>query len=131
MADPLIDPESWEMMKSQTDPEFLAELIEVYLSDSPELIEQMRRGLAAGDCDTVRRSAHTLKSNSASFGEARVVYGYSATHLGDPPLLNVELFDKDNQKLSEFHAWNPLIPFRQGLAIDGTNPCIPKIMKIA
>ena len=72
MPDSLIDPESWEMMKSQTGPEFLAELIDMYLSDSPDLIEQMRRGLAAGDCDTVRRSAHTLKSNSASLGALRL-----------------------------------------------------------
>ncbi len=72
MPDSLIDPESWEMMKSQTDPEFLAELIDMYLADSPDLIAQMRRGLAEGNCELVRRAAHTLKSNSASLGALRL-----------------------------------------------------------
>ena len=72
MSDTLIDHEAWETMKSMTDPAFLVELIDVYLNDSPQLIEQMRLGLAAGDVETVRRAAHSLKSNSASFGANRL-----------------------------------------------------------
>jgi len=72
MIDPLIDPKAWEAMKSMTEPEFLRELMDVYLSDSPQLIEQINSGLAAGDVETVRRAAHTLKSNSASFGANRL-----------------------------------------------------------
>ena len=68
MTELLIDPETWETMKSMTEPAFLVELIDVYLIDSPQLIEQIRTGLAAGDVETVRRAAHSLKSNSASFG---------------------------------------------------------------
>ncbi len=72
MPETLIDPEAWEMMKSMTEPAFLAELIDTYLADSPELIEQMRAGLAASDLEGVRRAAHSLKSNSASFGATRL-----------------------------------------------------------
>lgn len=72
MTDTLIDQEAWETMKSMTEPAFLVELIEVYLNDSPQLIEQIRTGLAAGEVDTVRRAAHSLKSNSASFGANRL-----------------------------------------------------------
>jgi HPt (histidine-containing phosphotransfer) domain-containing protein len=72
MTETLIDPEAWEMMKSMTEPIFLAELIDVYLNDSPQLIEQMRSGLAAGNVESVRRAAHSLKSNSASFGANRL-----------------------------------------------------------
>jgi HPt (histidine-containing phosphotransfer) domain-containing protein len=68
MTEKLIDPEAWETMKSMADAAFLAELIDVYRSDSPQLIAQMRIGLAAGDIESVRRAAHSLKSNSASFG---------------------------------------------------------------
>lgn len=68
----LIDPEAWEMMKSMGDPAFLVELIDVYLHDSPQLIEQMRTGFEAGDIELVRRAAHSLKSNSASFGATRL-----------------------------------------------------------
>jgi HPt (histidine-containing phosphotransfer) domain-containing protein len=72
MAETLIDMETWEMMKSMTEPAFLMELIDVYLSDSPCLIEQIRAGLASGDIEGVRRAAHSLKSNSASFGASRL-----------------------------------------------------------
>jgi two-component system, sensor histidine kinase and response regulator len=72
MTDILIDPETWEMMKSMTDPAFLVELIDTYISDTPNLIEQMQRGLATGDIELTRRAAHSLKSNSASFGANRL-----------------------------------------------------------
>ncbi len=72
MANVLIDADTWEAMKSATGPDFLAELIDVYLRDSPGLIGQMREGLAAGDVDGVRRAAHSLKSNSASLGANRL-----------------------------------------------------------
>jgi HPt (histidine-containing phosphotransfer) domain-containing protein len=68
----LIDPEAWETMKSMADPAFLVELIDTYLVDSPAQIEQMRRGLESGDVEGVRRAAHSLKSNSASFGAKRL-----------------------------------------------------------
>lgn len=68
MNETRIDPETWESMKSMTDPIFLVELIDVFLSDSPELIRQMQDGLLTGNTEGVRRAAHTLKSNAASFG---------------------------------------------------------------
>ena len=50
------------------DREFLAELIETYLDDSPRLLEAMHLALAAGNAEEFRRAAHSLKSNSASLG---------------------------------------------------------------
>jgi HPt (histidine-containing phosphotransfer) domain-containing protein len=50
------------------DPAFLAELIDSYLEDAPKLLQSMHEALANGDAETLRRSAHSLKSNSASFG---------------------------------------------------------------
>jgi HPt (histidine-containing phosphotransfer) domain-containing protein len=55
-------------MKSMTDADFLAELVDTYLSDSPDLIAQMHTGLAEGNIALVQRAAHSLKSNSASLG---------------------------------------------------------------
>jgi len=72
MPETQIDKEAWERMKSMTGPAFLAELIDVFLKDSPGLINEMRSGLAAGDVESVRRAAHSLKSNSASFGANRL-----------------------------------------------------------
>jgi signal transduction histidine kinase/CheY-like chemotaxis protein/HPt (histidine-containing phosphotransfer) domain-containing protein len=50
------------------DDAFVAELIDQFVTDSPALVAAARRGLEAGDTDEVRRAAHTLKSNAATFG---------------------------------------------------------------
>ena len=52
------------------DPAFLAELIDTYVSDTPEQLATIRRALESGDAEAVRRAAHSLKSNSATFGAA-------------------------------------------------------------
>lgn len=72
MTEALIDAEAWDTIKSMTDSAFLSELIDVFLNDTPELIQQMHTGLSAGDIELVRRAAHSLKSNSASFGANRL-----------------------------------------------------------
>ncbi|MGA9160405.1 MAG: GAF domain-containing protein [Actinomycetota bacterium] len=50
------------------DDAFVAELIEQFVTDSPALVKTARHGLESGDADEVRRAAHTLKSNAATFG---------------------------------------------------------------
>jgi CheY-like chemotaxis protein/HPt (histidine-containing phosphotransfer) domain-containing protein len=47
---------------------FVTELIGQFLSEAPTLIDTARSCLATGDTDEVRRAAHTLKSNAATFG---------------------------------------------------------------
>ena len=48
--------------------EFLVELIDVYLGDTPVRLAQLRQALEGGDTETVTREAHTLKSSSANVG---------------------------------------------------------------
>jgi HPt (histidine-containing phosphotransfer) domain-containing protein len=50
------------------DAEFLAEMLETYFDDSPRQLAAMEAALAAGDAEGLRRAAHSLKSNSATFG---------------------------------------------------------------
>jgi CheY-like chemotaxis protein len=50
------------------DPEFLVELIEIFLMDTPKLLSDLRRATSDGDAGKVRLAAHTIKSNAASFG---------------------------------------------------------------
>jgi HPt (histidine-containing phosphotransfer) domain-containing protein len=50
------------------DRSLLTDLIDTFLSDAPGLVEAARRGLEHGQTDEVRRAAHTLKSNGATFG---------------------------------------------------------------
>jgi len=47
---------------------FVSELIEQFVVDAPRLVAAGRSGLEAGDAEEVRRAAHTLKSNAATFG---------------------------------------------------------------
>jgi HPt (histidine-containing phosphotransfer) domain-containing protein len=47
---------------------FLADLIHAYRQDSRQLLAAMSAALAARDAVALRRAAHSLKSNSASFG---------------------------------------------------------------
>jgi HPt (histidine-containing phosphotransfer) domain-containing protein len=54
------------------DPAFLAELIDTYLADAPDLLVAMRDALAAREAAELRRAAHTLKSTSAMLGARRL-----------------------------------------------------------
>ena len=48
--------------------DFLVELIDVYLDDTPVRLAQLRQALDGGDAETMTREAHTLKSSSANVG---------------------------------------------------------------
>jgi signal transduction histidine kinase/DNA-binding response OmpR family regulator len=50
------------------DPEFVAILLDTFAEEAPGILEELRAGLRSGDPDAVRRAAHTLKSNAATFG---------------------------------------------------------------
>ena len=50
------------------DRSLLMALIDTFLSDAPRQVEVARQGLEHGQTDEVRRAAHTLKSNGATFG---------------------------------------------------------------
>jgi HPt (histidine-containing phosphotransfer) domain-containing protein len=45
-----------------------AGLLETFIADSAAKIERLREGLAKGDSDLVRRSAHSLKGSSGNLG---------------------------------------------------------------
>jgi GAF domain-containing protein/CheY-like chemotaxis protein/HPt (histidine-containing phosphotransfer) domain-containing protein len=65
-----IDPTALTRLSDGTggDAGFVSELIDQFVSESPGLVAAARAGLDAGNADEVRRAAHTLKSNAATFG---------------------------------------------------------------
>jgi histidine phosphotransfer protein HptB len=67
---PVIDPSALAALSETTgdDPEFLAELIDTYLTDAVELLDTIEAASASRDAAELRRAAHSLKSNSATFG---------------------------------------------------------------
>ena len=54
------------------DPEFLVEVVEAFLDDTPPRLETLRMSLARGDAEAVGRAAHSLKGSSGNFGAMRM-----------------------------------------------------------
>lgn len=54
------------------DPGLLTELIDIFLTGTPELIDQMRHSLEDEDSNSLRRNAHTLKGSSGQMGALRI-----------------------------------------------------------
>ena len=68
MSAPTIDRATFEALKQTTGAEFVLELVDTFLQEAPVMLEDLRRALAAKDADKFRRTAHSLKSNSNTFG---------------------------------------------------------------
>ena len=54
------------------DPEFLAEVVGIFLGETPGRLELLRDGLARGDGDALARTAHMLRSSCGSLGLRRM-----------------------------------------------------------
>ncbi|BCW97153.1 MAG: Hpt domain-containing protein [Fimbriimonadales bacterium] len=50
------------------DSEFIAEILDDFVSQTPELMEQIAIALAQGDAAAVGRAAHTLKGSARAVG---------------------------------------------------------------
>ena len=68
MTAPTIDRATFEALKETTGAEFVLELVDTFLQEAPAMLEDLRRALAAKDAEKFRRTAHSLKSNSNTFG---------------------------------------------------------------
>ena len=65
---PTIDQATLDELKETAGPEFVVELVETFLAEAPLMLADLKSALAAGDADRFRRAAHSLKSNSHTFG---------------------------------------------------------------
>ena len=68
MADIAIDRATFEALKQTAGADFVLELVDTFLQEAPSMLDELRRALAAQDADKFRRTAHSLKSNSNTFG---------------------------------------------------------------
>jgi HPt (histidine-containing phosphotransfer) domain-containing protein len=68
MSAPTIDRATFEALKKTTGAEFVLELVDTFLQEAPAMLDDLRSALAAKDADKFRRTAHSLKSNSNTFG---------------------------------------------------------------
>lgn len=64
----IIDRNTFDELKELMGADFIPEIIDVYTQETGHLIEKLQQALAAQDADTFGRSAHSIKSSSASLG---------------------------------------------------------------
>ena len=65
---PTIDPATFNELKQMSGEDFINELIDAFLEDAPNMIQNMENALAVKDIESFRRNAHSLKSNANTFG---------------------------------------------------------------
>jgi HPt (histidine-containing phosphotransfer) domain-containing protein len=65
---PLIDQATFNELKQMSGADFINELIDAFLDDAPNMIQNMRTALDKKDIESFRRNAHSLKSNANTFG---------------------------------------------------------------
>jgi HPt (histidine-containing phosphotransfer) domain-containing protein len=68
MTDAAIDRATFENLKATAGADFVHELVDTFLTEAPTMLEDLRSALAANDAARFKRAAHSLKSNSNTFG---------------------------------------------------------------
>jgi HPt (histidine-containing phosphotransfer) domain-containing protein len=68
MTGTVIDNAIISELKETTGSEFMVELIDTFLADAPGMLADLHKALAENNAELFRRSAHSLKSNSGTFG---------------------------------------------------------------
>ena len=82
MSEPVIDEATFRELQDAAGAEFGAELVGTFLEEAPGMLAALRQARAAGDGDAFRRAAHSLKSNSLTFGAAPLATPARALELG-------------------------------------------------
>ena len=72
MSDSPINQATLNELIQSTDADFVKDIIDTFLDDTPKMLGEMRQALTTNDAEAFRRAAHSLKSNSASFGAMRL-----------------------------------------------------------
>jgi len=64
----VIDASTFAELKTTVGADFIGELIDAYLDDTPRLMNELAESLAQHDATLFTRTAHSIKSSSASLG---------------------------------------------------------------
>ena len=68
----LIDRAVFDDLRDTAGADFVAELVDTFAEEAPQMLADLHAARAAGDADLFRRAAHSLKSNSATFGAVQL-----------------------------------------------------------
>jgi HPt (histidine-containing phosphotransfer) domain-containing protein len=72
MSEPVIDPVIFAELQEAAGSEFVTELVGTFFEEAPAMLMELRSAQAARNADGFRRAAHSLKSNSHTFGATRL-----------------------------------------------------------
>ena len=64
----MIDTQTFAELQDNAGSDFVVELVDTFAEEAPLLLAELRSSFASGAADTFRRAAHSLKSNSNTFG---------------------------------------------------------------
>ena len=82
MAAATIDPTAFAELQATAGADFVRELIDTFLEEAPPMLAELAEALAGGRAEPFRRAAHSLKSNSHTFGAAALGAQARALELG-------------------------------------------------
>jgi HPt (histidine-containing phosphotransfer) domain-containing protein len=68
MPDSAIDLATYAELQATAGADFVNELVDTFLEEAPGMLAELRSARADADPDRFRRAAHSLKSNSHTFG---------------------------------------------------------------
>jgi HPt (histidine-containing phosphotransfer) domain-containing protein len=72
MSDNPIDAATFAELQDTAGAEFVGELVGTFLEEAPQMLAELRAAQAAASAEAFRRAAHSLKSNSHTFGALRL-----------------------------------------------------------
>jgi HPt (histidine-containing phosphotransfer) domain-containing protein len=72
MSEPVIDMAVYNELADTAGAEFAAELAGTFMEEAPGMLAEMHAAQASGTADAFRRAAHSLKTNSITFGANRL-----------------------------------------------------------
>lgn len=81
----MIDPTVFADLQAAAGHDFVAELVQTFGEEAPALLAELRQAQAAGAADRFRRAAHSLKSNSNTFGATTLAELARTLELGGMP----------------------------------------------
>ncbi len=81
----VIDPHTFDELQANAGADFVVELVNTFAEEAPGLLAELRNARAAGAAERFRRAAHSLKSNSSTFGATGLADLARALELGGIP----------------------------------------------
>jgi HPt (histidine-containing phosphotransfer) domain-containing protein len=91
MSAPLIDSQTFGELQANAGADFVVELVDTFATEAPLMLAELRSSFDAGAAEPFRRAAHSLKSNSNTFGASRLAELARSLELGGMPASTVPI----------------------------------------